>query len=165
MINTIEHNGNIYPAFQANGNAARFCMPFAMEVCTGTGFDIGYCKEEWKLPHAIGIEPAIDNRFDAMNLPDIKVDFVMSSHVLEHIPNWSGALNYWMTFLKKGGTLFLYLPDFSQTYWNSWNNKKHIHNFEPHILRRFLIDSGNFKNIFVSGVDAYNSFICMAEKI
>lgn len=164
MINTIEFNGKTYPAFQANGNAARFCKPFAMEVCIGTGFDIGYCKEEWKLPHAIGIEPTVDSRFNAMNLPDIKVDFIFSSHCAEHLPNWVEALNYWTTFLKKGGTLFLYLPDFSQTYWNSWNNKKHIHNFEPHILRRFLEDSGSYTNIFVSGVDAYNSFICMAEK-
>ena len=30
---TIKFNGKEYPEFQANGNAARFIMPFAKEVC------------------------------------------------------------------------------------------------------------------------------------
>jgi hypothetical protein len=27
--------------------------------------------------------------------------------------------------LNENGTLFLYLPDYSQEYWRPWNNKKH----------------------------------------
>jgi len=40
-MKTIRFNKKEYPAFQTNGNAARFIMPFAQEVCKGKGLDIG----------------------------------------------------------------------------------------------------------------------------
>jgi Methyltransferase domain len=165
MIEVIEFNKTLYPKFQSNGNAARFCRPFASEVCKGEGFDIGYGKEEWKFPGAIGVDLAIDPTYNANYLPPLTVDYIHSSHCLEHIPNWSESLLYWASKIRSGGTLFLYLPDFSQKYWRTWSNKKHIHNLEPHLISEFLIECGLFKNIFVSGVDNYNSFIAMAEKI
>lgn len=164
-IETIEHQFIKYPAFQGNGNSARFCMPFAKEVCKGIGFDIGYSKEEWKFPGAIGIEPSINPEFHATNLPAGEVDYIFSAHCLEHTYNWVDCLEYWASKIKKGGTLFLYLPDYSQTYWRVWNNRKHIHTFNPQILKDYLMQCGHYTNIFVSGVDAYNSFTCMAEKI
>jgi len=45
MIEIIEFQGHRYPKFQSDGNAARFCRPFALEVCKGVGFDIGYSRE------------------------------------------------------------------------------------------------------------------------
>ena len=42
---------------------------------------------------------------------------------------------------------------------------KHIHTFFPELIRDYLMQSGCYTKIFVSGVDAYNSFIVMAEKI
>lgn len=165
MVEVIEFNKTIYPKFQTNGGASRFCRPFALEVCTGEGFDIGYCKDEWKFPGAIGIDPAVNPEYHADKLPPLIVDYVHSSHCIEHLPNWSKTLLYWASRIRSGGTLFLYLPDFSQKYWRSWHNLKHVHNLQPHILREFLIECGFFKNIFVSGVDNYNSFTCFAEKI
>lgn len=159
-METIEFNGNIYPAFQANGNAARFCMPFAKEVCKGVGYDIGYCKEEWKFPGATGIDTTTGG--DAMKLP-YKVDYIFSSHCLEHLPDWVGALLHWEENIKTGGHLFLYLPDYSQEYWRPYNNRKHIHIFTPQIIRNYLA-TRPFKNVFVSGVDLYNSFMTIAEK-
>jgi hypothetical protein len=50
MINTIQHLENHYPAFQAQGNAAQFAIPFAKHVCSGTGVDVGCNREEWKFP-------------------------------------------------------------------------------------------------------------------
>jgi hypothetical protein len=64
---------------------------------------------------------------------------------------------------KKGGILFLYLPDFSQKYWRPWNNRKHQHCFTPNIIQTFLTDK-NMKNIFVTGVDLNNSFVCVCVK-
>ena len=45
-----------YPLFQSFGNASQFSIPFAKYYCKGLGYDIGFCKEEWKFPGAIGID-------------------------------------------------------------------------------------------------------------
>lgn len=165
-IDIITFKENNYPAFQASGNAARFCMAFALEVCKGTGFDIGYSKEEWKLPGAFGVEPEITPHHHATNLPaTIPIDYIFSSHCLEHVHNWVDCLDYWTTVIKQGGVLFLYLPDYSQVYWRPYHNRKHIHSFTPEIIKDYFMQSGKYKNIFVSGIDANNSFTAFAEKI
>lgn len=163
MIETVSFNGSEYPTFQTNGFAARFAMPFATEVCKGEGIDVGCNRVEWKLPGAHPVDPEI-NQWHATNFPYTDLDYVFSSHCLEHIPNWVEALEYWTDRLKSGGTLFLYLPDYSQEYWRPWNNRKHLHIFTPDILRDYLKSSGSFRKIFVSGVDLYNAFMVIAEK-
>ena len=60
-METIEFDNEVYPKFQASGNASRFIIPFAREFCKGIGYDIGYCREEWKLEGAIGIDLNDDN--------------------------------------------------------------------------------------------------------
>lgn len=166
MIETIVHNGNKYPIFQSTGNAARFAIPFAQQVIGDgkIGFDIGCNRKEWAYPDAYTIDPEIDPTFDAYNLMPINVDYIFSSHCLEHLPDWVKALDYWKTKLHVGGVLFLYLPDYSQTYWRPWHNRKHVHSFRPDMIRDFLIDRG-WGNVFVSGVDLNNSFIAIAEKV
>jgi SAM-dependent methyltransferase len=160
MYETIEHNGTHYPAFQASGNAAQFAIPFAKQVCNGEGYDIGYCKEEWKFPGAIGID--IINGDDADSLTAQKVDYVFSSHCLEHVDNWVHTLEHWISRIKDGGVLFLYLPDISQSYWRPWFNKKHKHVLTPDIIRTFLVDHGITK-FHVGGIDLNNSFMVVAE--
>ena len=96
-------------------------------------------------------------------MPDGEVDYIFSSHCLEHINDWVATLNYWSTKIKEGGVIFLYLPDYSQEYWRPWNNRKHVNIFKPEYIKDYFIDKG-FKKIFVSGVDLYNSFAIMVEK-
>lgn len=177
MIKTIQFAGNPYPEFQTNGFAARFAFPFAKEVCQGTGYDIGCCKPEWALPGSIPIDKNLPGGYSALDLPTEhgEVDYIFSSHCLEHIPDWTRVLDYWYTVLKPGGTLFLYLPDYSQEYWRPWNNTKHVNILSPEYLRDYLnnhkwsdnkkaAESPKWINVFVSGVDLYNSFMVMAEK-
>jgi len=168
MIETITHSGSVYPKFQSEGNAAQFATPYAKKVCKGTGYDIGGNRLNWTFKDADGkpallIDPLYSSEYDAYKLPDMKVDYIFSSHCLEHLPNWVEALDYWRTKLHDGGTLFLYLPHYSQSYWRPWHNTKHIHILTPDILRDYLTDRG-WKNIFVSGVDLNNSFMVMANK-
>jgi hypothetical protein len=158
----IEYKGNTYPLFQSKGNAAQFAIPYAIHYCKGIGYDIGFCKEEWKLPNAIGIDQNLNDGYDDMHLPDGKVDFIFSSHCLEHVDNWVDTLEYWISKINDKGILFLYLPDVSQKYWRPWYNKKHKHVFTPDIIKQFLIDH-NCKNIFVSGIDLNNSFMIVCE--
>ena len=164
MIETVEFKGEIYPKFQTNGNAARFCMPFALELCKGHGVDVGCHKPEWAFPGAIIVDPIIDPTYHAMCLPQGEFDYIFSSHCLEHLTSWVDALDYWATKLKSGGILFLYLPDYSQYYWRPWNNRKHNHIFTPEIIADYLTDTNQYTSAAVSGIDAYNSFIAYAQK-
>ena len=162
QMELVEFKDQKYPFFQTQGNASQFSIPFALHFCKGNGYDIGFCKEEWKFPGAIGIDIGLNNGFDANNLPKEEVDYIYSSHCLEHVEHWLETIELWISKIKKGGILFLYLPDFSQKYWRPWNNRKHNHCFTPEIIKQFLEDS-NMKNVFVSGIDLNNSFMVVCE--
>lgn len=183
MITTVEYQGESYPAFQASGNAARFCRAFAQEVCQGEGYDIGCNRLEWALPGAIPVDLNLSGRSlpmypsgpggalprlpawydNGLTLPEDRVDYIHSSHCLEHLPDWVGALDHWGSRLKADGTLFLYLPHPDQVYWRPFHNRKHIHSLSPFMIERYLHDRG-YKNIFVSQRDMNHSFIAMAQK-
>jgi hypothetical protein len=165
MIKTVSYKGQLYPSFQAEGNAAQFAIPFAKHVCHGVGFDVGCNREEWSFPDSIPVDPELGDGFDAMNLPEtpINPDYIFSSHCLEHLDNWYEVLEYWYDRLTDSGTLFLYLPDYSQVYWRPWNNRKHKNIFTPFIIKDALENLG-LKKIYVSDNDLNNSFMAMGEK-
>lgn len=163
MIKVVNYKNEDYPYFQTIGNASQFAIPFAKHVCSGVGYDIGCMKEEWSFPGSIPIDLDFDDPYHADNLPDAQVDYIFSSHCLEHVPHWVNTMDYWYDKLKSNGTLFLYLPDHSQKYWRPWNNRRHNHSFTPKIIRDYMIDRG-YKNVFVSGIDLNNSFMVMGEK-
>ncbi len=163
MIEIITHNGNEYPLFQSQGFAAKFAFPFALEVCKGVGYDIGCNRKEWCFADSFPIDIVFDTPYNAYELPDMQVDYIFSSHCLEHLRDWVEALDYWYTKLKKGGVLFLYLPHPSQTYWKPWHNRKHIHSLYPEMIKEDLTDRG-WNKIFISGADLNSSFYVMAEK-
>lgn len=163
MIQILNFKNKVFPIFQSKGFASKYCFPFATEVCTGVGYDIGCMNKEWALPGSIPIDTTFNDGYHANNLPDIEVDYIFSSHCLEHINDWVGTLNYWVSKLKEGGVIFLYLPHYSQDYWRPWNNRKHINIFKPKYLKNYFEDK-NFKKVFTSGVDLNNSFMVMVEK-
>ena len=97
------------------GNEAAKCRWDVVPYIRGKGIDIG-CGPNKVLPHAIGIDSCKDVELfgldfkpdlvceDAADLaiPDGDLDFVFSSHLLEHIPYWEGALREWWRVLKVG---------------------------------------------------------------
>lgn len=159
----INYKDKQYPEFQSEGNAAQFAIPYAKKFCQGYGVDIGCNKEEWKFPNSIGIDLNIFDDFDAFNFPYEELDYIFSSHCLEHLNDWIGALDYWTSKLKSGGVLFLYLPHYDQEYWRPWNNKKHLHVFTPQIIIDYMKDRG-YVNIFNSEKDLNHSFMIVGEK-
>lgn len=164
MINMVSFKGKQYPTLQTNGNAARFALPFANELISGVGLDIGCNRKEWSFPDSIMIDLSIDDEWDANLLPEEQYDYIFSSHCLEHVPHWTKTLDYWATRLKAGGVLFLYLPHYSQEYWRPWNNSKHINVLTPEIIKDYL-HNRSWCNIFVTeGYDLNNSFYAIAEK-
>jgi len=163
-LNIIKYGSSVYPLFQTQGHAAQFAIPFAKHYCFGYGYDIGCNKQEWSYPGSVPIDPVINPVYDAFNLPSKNVDYIFSSHCLEHLDNWYDAVSYWYECLKEnGGILFLYLPHYSQEYWRPWNNRKHKHVIQPEQISDLMKQLG-FKNIFVSGVDLNNSFMIVGEK-
>lgn len=191
-MDLITFDNNKYPQFQSEGFASKFAFPYAKEVCKGRGVDVGCNRIEWMLysenyndnlyeytieftDNDIGnltfpIDPILDysalgRTFDAMYFPKFcdNLDFVFSSHCLEHLDGWVGVLDYWTSRLHYGGVLFLYLPDYSQHYWRPWNNRKHKNIFTPEIIYDYMVSVG-YVNIFKSGVDLNNSFMIFGEK-
>ena len=101
--------------------------------------------------------------FGLVNLPDGQIDYIFSSHCLEHVPDWAGTLLYWTEKLCDGGILFLYLHHYDQKYWRPWNNRKHKHAFVPEVIVDFMEENG-YTNIFSSQRDLNHSFIVVGEK-
>ncbi len=170
-VEIICHEGRAYPLLQTYGFAAEYAFPFAFKIINPAqencvGFDIGCNRKEWSLPYSMPIDPMVDNRWDAYHLPELTVDYIFSSHCLEHLPNWVKALDYWATKIRRGGVLFLYLPHHSQSYWRPWHNRKHIHILRAKDIRKYFHDSGLWRNYFVTkGCDLNSSFYAVAEKI
>lgn len=162
----IEHQGNLYQHHESIGNAMQWILPLAKYYCKGVGLDLGYYKEDWKFPGAIGVDPAIDYRYDAMCLPPSfdEYDFIVTSHMLEHVKeNWNIVLDYWLSKIKIGGILFMYLPHKSQTYWHPSSNRKHVHSFDGSEIGDYLRSLGH--KVFVGGCDHNHSFVVICEKV
>jgi len=164
-IETIQFKGKEYPALQAKGFAAKYCHPFAEILCVGKGLDVGCNRVEWSFPGSIPIDPAIEGcKYNAFNLPMGTFDYIISSHMLEHVVDWVGCLDYWYKKIKPGGILFLYLPHYDQEYWRPWNNRKHVHIFSPEIIKDYLKDRGWEKIRSSEGADLNCSFTVIATK-
>lgn len=133
-----EYKGRLYPDYIRHGNACRFVQPFALQFCRGRGYDIG--AGPWPLPGAMPVDRA--NGRDALDLPEGTVDYIFSSHCLEHLPDPVAALEHWIGRLRPGGCLFLYLPHPDMEYWLPQNNRKHLHVFHPRDVAKLLGDLG-----------------------
>ena len=162
-MKTVEFNGKHYPYLQTVGNASQFSIPFAKHYCHGRGVDIGFFKEEWKFPGSIGADLEDQtNEYHARLLPK-DLDYIYSSHCLEHIQDWVSAVEYWVSCLKDNGILFLYLPHPTQEYWLPWNNRKHFHALYPQNVK-LCLEKFAMRNIVMSDRDLNHSYIIVGEK-
>ena len=163
---TIQFGGKIYPKLQSEGFASQYAFPFASKLLKGKGVDVGCMKPEWAFPGAIPVDLDFEDDWHAMNLPESELDYIFSSHCLEHLPDWVGVLDYWYEQLKVGGLLFLYLPSYQQEYWKPWHNRKHVNVLEPHIIRDYLQSRGKWQSVIVTdGFDLNHSFYATAIKV
>lgn len=162
-METIKYQDSTYPLLQTVGYSSQFAIPYAKHFCQGHGYDIGCNRPEWSFPGSTPIDIVFDDPWGAYNLPDEPVDYIFSSHCLEHLPDWVKALDYWTDHIKPGGILFLYLPCYSQKYWRPWNNRKHLHVMQPEVIRDYMIDR-NYTNIFLGNTDLNNSFMIVGQR-
>jgi len=91
-----------------------------VEYTNGRGLDLG-CGQFKAFPHFTGVDnghhwgmKGVDVHVDTCENLDIfasdSMDFIFSSHLLEHIANYKVSLKEWFRVLKVGGRLVLYLP-------------------------------------------------------
>lgn len=104
----------------SNGNEAAKIKWDIVEYTAGRGLDLG-CGLFKTFPHFIGVDNGhhwgnqgvdvmVDTCEDLSIFADNSMDFVFSSHLLEHITDYEAALKEWWRVIKHGGYLILYLP-------------------------------------------------------
>lgn len=118
------------------------------------GLDVG-CGVAKVWPHLVGIDSGRDSElFNTPVRPDLSVgdatrlqifanesaNAVFSSHLLEHIDDWTAALTEWWRLVKVGGYLVLYLPhrDLYPRIGRPGSNPDHKHDFAPDDILDFM---------------------------
>lgn len=137
----------VWRSSDPEGNEAAKVKFEVVQYTRGTGLDIG-CGPHKAFPHFIGVDSKKDTELfgiqmepdnvvdDASSLPQVpdgRVDFVFSSHLLEHIDDYEAALAEWWRIIKDGGYLILYLPhrDLYPRIGQPGANIDHKHDFAP----------------------------------
>lgn len=112
----------------------------------GRGLDLG-CGPEKAFPHFIGVDNYTDTQLFGIQMkPDVvcnvtkldvfgsaSMDFIYSSHCLEHIEDHKSTLKEWWRVVRPGGYLILYLPhkEFYPNIGQPGGNVDHKHDFLP----------------------------------
>lgn len=112
-----EYEGELFPDHLMHGNAQSYISEKALSFCKGSGIDVG--ADRWPFSNARPVRNLPnENAYKLDGIPNDSLDYVFSSHCLEHLTRWQEALKLWISKLKSGGTLFLYLPHKSMKLWN-----------------------------------------------
>ncbi len=106
-----------WPDYLHVGGAGFAIFPVASRYCVGRGIDVG--AGYWPLPGAVPVDPFRGKGKDHAleQFEPGSLDFVFSSHCLEHIESPRDAIRAWRRLLRPGGILFLYLPHESCRIW------------------------------------------------
>jgi len=116
---------------------------YASRYLIGEGIDIGAGNDSLALYFEFfplmqscrGWDLTDGDAQDMATIADASLDFVHSSHCLEHMVNPRTALNNWLRILKPGGHLVCLIPDedlYEQGVFPSTYNDDHKHTFTIH---------------------------------
>lgn len=146
-----------WPQHLFEGNATKWIKDIALSFCKGDGIDFG--PGPWCLPGAIPVDQA--TYFTLEDFAPGSLDFVYSSHCLEHIAAWRATLRELISKLKPDGIIFLYLPH-ENSPWTGW--RKHKWTPTPAIIVEALGKSGVNLVGCTGSPDAYQSFYVVGQK-
>lgn len=144
----------MWKADDPQGNEASKVRWDIVEYTRGHGLDLG-CGPSKAFPHFTGVDNLADVELFGIKIePDVVVDsceqltgfddesqdFVFSSHLLEHIEDYAGALREWWRVIKPGGHLVLYLPhkDLYPNCGTEGANPDHKHDFTQRDIERAM---------------------------
>lgn len=121
----------------------------------GRGLDIG-CGQYKAYSHFIGVDnghhwgteniDVVTEADDLSLFADKSMDFVFSSHTLEHVVHPEKTLHEWWRVIKEGGYLVLYLPhkDLYPNIGEPGANPDHKSDFSPSDVRALMKRVGRF---------------------
>ena len=162
-----KYKGDMYPEYLIKGNAISFIIDKAKKYCKGKGIDIG--AGIYPFPGAITIEnDKHQNAYKLDNFSDGSLDYIFSSHCIEHLDKWQDALKLWIRKLKSNGIFVLYLPHESMRLWNPGSPWIfYAHKWKPtyEIINEFLIENGMEIIEYNTKKDKYWSFHIVARKV
>jgi len=143
----------VWRAQDPQGNEAQKVKFDIVPYTRGRGLDIG-CGPFKVYPHFIGVDNGhhakefgwdmkpdiITEASDLSLFADQSLDFIFSSHLLEHIEDPETVLSEWWRTLKPGGNLVLYLPhgDLYPQVGTEGANPDHKHNLWPKTTRAWM---------------------------
>lgn len=87
-----------------------------LPYCKGEGAEIGCAKKKCH-PYSMGVDinphshAVIIAPGDKMPFKNDQLDYVVSSHCIEHIPDREGAIKEWVRVLKPNGVCAFITPD------------------------------------------------------
>lgn len=147
----------LWPSYLFQGNATKWIQDKALAFCKGDGIDFGAGK--WCLPGAIPVDHT--TYFTLEDFDPASLDFVYSSHCLEHIWAWKETLRCLISKIKPNGKIFLYLPH-EISPWTGWRKHKWI----PDALTMIdaLEELGVTLLTHSASPDAYQSFFVVGRK-
>lgn len=147
----------IWPDHLFQGNATKWIADKALAFCKGDGIDFGAGK--WCLPGAIPVDQA--TYFSLEDFDPNSLDFVYSSHCLEHIRAWKQTLCELVSKLKPHGIIYLYLPH-EISPWTGWRKHKWVP--KPEDIIDALDSCGVDLLTHSTAPDAYQSFFVVGRK-
>ncbi|HEY1921923.1 MAG TPA: class I SAM-dependent methyltransferase [Tepidisphaeraceae bacterium] len=109
----------------------------------GKGIDIGCGPDPLKVENGT-VRPWDIPDGDAQimpGVPDGELDFIYSSHCLEHMRDVPTTLHHWARIVKPGGFLYFVVPEYvlyEKMTWPSMFNSDHKQSFSPIISRRHV---------------------------
>lgn len=160
------YRGYFYPDYLNRGSAVSFIKDKALKYCRGIGLDIG--AGNYPLPTAIAIRDEKEmNAYKLDKFEDGSLDYIFSSHCIEHLENWRDALTLWVRKIKPAGVIFIYAPHKSMLLWRplaAWVGEDHKWSPDVETIEKALSSLG-CKIIFSDpGPDIYYSFHVIAVK-
>ena len=147
----------LWPDYLFQGNATKWIQDKALAFCKGDGIDFGAGR--WCLPGAIPVDHA--TYFGIEDFDPNSLDFVYSSHCLEHIYAWKVILRELIARIKPNGIIFLYLPH-EVSPWTGWRKHKWTPTAKA-IIEAFK-EMGVTLQTYTDQPDAYQSFFVVGKK-
>jgi len=162
------YEGQFYPDYLTLGGASHAIFREALRFCRGTGIDIG--AGLWPLPGATPVDVwrGPGTNAQVSDFENSSLDFVFSSHCLEHIKNWREALGEWVRKVKLGGVIFLYLPHPDCAIWHPGSPfVGHGHKWipTPEVVKETLRNLGCEIVSLDDGPDGMQSFFVCGRKL
>lgn len=161
------YKGGFYPDYLTLGGASHAISRTALQFCKGKGVDVG--AGAWPLDGAVPVDslrgPGAGRSMGEFE--DNSLDYVFSSHCLEHIEDWEESLQEWLKKVRIGGVIFLYLPHPDCAIWHPGSpfvGKGHKWVPTPWVIKRALRELGCKVIQCDDGPDAMWSFYVCGYK-